>query len=123
MAPKPAPAKLPTPPKPPTIPSGIKPSNLPGATKATQQYTTPAGPRVPAATRPTTTVPSAIRPQAGITPPGRPRTQVTAPVVNRQNVPTPTANLTTDQQRIAEPSGYLLTNASFFFNQAIASVV
>jgi len=102
MAPKPAPAKLPTPPKPPTIPSGIKPSNLPGASKATQQYTTPAGPRVPAATRPTTTVPSAIRPQAGITPPGRPRTQVTAPVVNRQNVPTPTANLTTDQQRIAD---------------------
>jgi hypothetical protein len=102
MAPKPAPAKLPTPPKPPTIPSGIRPSNLPGASKATQQYTTPAGPRVPAATRPTTTVPSAIRPQVGITPPGRPGTQVTAPVVNRQNVPTPTANLTTDQQRIAD---------------------
>ena len=102
MAPKPAPAKLPTPPKPPTIPSGIKPSNLPGASKATQQYTTPAGPRVPAATRPTTTVPSAIRPQAGITPPGRPRTQVTTPVTNRQNVTTPTTRISTEQQRILD---------------------
>jgi len=46
MAPKPA---LPTPPKPPAFPSGIKPSTLPGATKATQQYTTPAGPKAPAA--------------------------------------------------------------------------
>ncbi len=47
MAPKPA---LPTPPKPPAFPSGIKPSTLPGATKATQQYTTPAGPKVPTTT-------------------------------------------------------------------------
>jgi hypothetical protein len=44
MAPK---RPLPTPPKPPTIPSGIRPSTLPGATKATQQYTTPAGPKAP----------------------------------------------------------------------------
>jgi hypothetical protein len=56
------PKKVPLPPKPP-------------APKAVQQYTTPAGPRVPAATRPTTTVPSAIRPQAGILPPGRPGTR------------------------------------------------
>ena len=46
MAPK---RPLPTPPKPPAFPSGIKPSTLPGATKATQQYTTPAGPKAPAA--------------------------------------------------------------------------
>jgi hypothetical protein len=38
--------KLPTPPKPPAFPSAIKPSTLPGATKATQQYTTPAGPKI-----------------------------------------------------------------------------
>ena len=40
--------KLPTPPKPPAFPSALKPSTLPGATKATQQYTTAAGPKVPA---------------------------------------------------------------------------
>lgn len=39
--------KLPTPPKPPAFPSALKPSTLPGATKATQQYTTPAGPKAP----------------------------------------------------------------------------
>jgi hypothetical protein len=58
MAPKPA---LPTPPKPPTFPSGIKPSTLPGATKATQQYTTPAGPKIPT----TTTIKSPIGPGSG----------------------------------------------------------
>lgn len=42
--------KLPTPPKPPAFPSALKPSTLPGATKATQQYTTPAGPKAPAST-------------------------------------------------------------------------
>jgi hypothetical protein len=44
MAEKP---KLPIPPKPPAFPSGIKPSTLPGATKAVKQYTTPAGPKAP----------------------------------------------------------------------------
>ena len=47
MAEKDKPA-LPTPPKPPAFPSALKPSTLPGATKATQQYTTAAGPKVPA---------------------------------------------------------------------------
>jgi hypothetical protein len=83
------PKKVPLPPKPP-------------APKAVQQYTTPAGPRVPAATRPTTTVPSAIRPQAGILPPGIPRTQVTTPVTNRQNVAAPTTRISTEQQRILD---------------------
>jgi hypothetical protein len=83
------PKKVPLPPKPP-------------APKAVQQYTTPAGPRVPAATRPTTTVPSAIRPQAGIIPPGRPGTQVTTPVTNRQNVAAPTTRISTEQQRILD---------------------
>jgi hypothetical protein len=47
MAPK---RPLPTPPKPPAFPSALKPSTLPGATKATQQYTTAAGPKAPATT-------------------------------------------------------------------------
>jgi hypothetical protein len=42
--------KLPTPPKPPAFPSALKPSTLPGATKATQQYTTAAGPKAPTTT-------------------------------------------------------------------------
>jgi hypothetical protein len=42
--------KLPTPPKPPAFPSALKASTLPGATKATQQYTTPAGPKAPTTT-------------------------------------------------------------------------
>jgi hypothetical protein len=96
MAPKPAPVKLPTPPKPPTIPSGIKPSNLPGASKATQQYTTPAGPRVPATTT-TRNIPS-----GGIAQP-RTTTTTTAPVVRvtTPKIDKPTG-LTTDQQRIAD---------------------
>jgi hypothetical protein len=83
------PKKVPLPPKPPKF-------------KAVQQYRTPAGPRVPAATRPRTTVPSAIRPQAGILPPGIPRTQVTPPVTNRQNVAAPTTRISTEQQRILD---------------------
>ena len=40
--------KLPTPPKPPAFPSALKPSTLPSSTKAVQQYTTAAGPKIPA---------------------------------------------------------------------------
>jgi hypothetical protein len=58
MAPK---RPLPTPPKPPAFPSALKPSTLPGATKATQQYTTAAGPKIPT----TTTTKSPIGPGSG----------------------------------------------------------
>jgi hypothetical protein len=99
MAPKPAPVKLPIPPKPPTIPSGIRPSTLPGATKAIQQYTTPAGPKAP------TTQPGVM---GSSYVPGRTTTTTTTTApkkVTKTTTPKtdkPKTGLTPDQQRIAD---------------------
>jgi len=88
--------KLPTPPKPPAFPSALKPSTLPGATKAVQQYTTPAGPKVPATTT-TRNIPS-----GGIAQP-RTTTTTTKPV-DKKIVPKidKTTGITTEQQRILD---------------------
>jgi hypothetical protein len=94
MAPK---RPLPTPPKPPAFPSALKPSTLPGATKATQQYTTAAGPKAPATTT-TRNIPSGSIAQ--------PRTTTTATTkpVDKKIVPKvdkPTGT-TAEQQRILD---------------------
>ena len=99
MAPKPA---LPTPPKPPAFPSGIKPSTLPGATKATQQYTTPAGPKAPAAaTQPgvmgSSYVPGRTTTTATTTTTTKPVTKTVTPKTDK-----PKTGLTAEQQRILD---------------------
>jgi hypothetical protein len=89
--------KLPTPPKPPVFPSGIKPSNFPGASKATQQYTSPIGPRVPATTT-TRNIPS-----GGIAQPRTTTTTTTKPV-DKKIVPKvdKSTGTTAEQQRILD---------------------
>jgi hypothetical protein len=95
--------KLPTPPKPPVFPSGIKPSNFPGASKATQQYTSPIGPRVFVGPRVPATTTTKNIPSGGIADPRTTTTTTTKPV-DKKIVPKvdKSTGTTAEQQRILD---------------------